>query len=567
MRNNLSCYLSLISYLLILINCNKIKKNILVVIFPGGQHKNILMKSLFDYSIKNNTDSEYEYYYDIVLHLSEKNIWEKKIKSSENLKYKLLAFGDLSNEIEKYDIDDLPKQNLFKFYQIKLRLYNQDFLDSDVIEKLKTSKIKYNLLITDRPNYISFLLSQELNIEKKMYLSMRPLPQLFYKERMFINPSFIPTLGSLFTNFLDFKQRCSNYFNHLTDRILNFLSNYEIKYLYNTYDYTYITTNEYFNENTIILIQYPIGFTYPMYFPPNIIPLNSIFLVNKYLPIKNKFTDKIDEFLVIYKSNVVLSKEILHQMKYVTLNNLINKMSDLGFIYLYDESEKEEEFEKNHKKLNNLFVLEYKKYEFNDYEHALNYLLKKNNINGLITNSNINEIFMSVYYVKPIISFGNGIYQQNINAYINKNTIGVVINNKNINNYLTYIEALKKIIQFDDDEIIGENNIYIKQCKKFSNILKKNENPRNEYLRWLNYGMENDYEDLKIAFYKESNWFVINSYDVIITAIIIIGIFNFIMYLGIKHCCLFCYELCCNSNKKNDNKENLTKKEMKPKAE
>ena len=79
--------------------------------------------------------------------------------------------------------------------------------------------------------------------------------------------------------------------------------------------------------------------------------------------------------------------------------------------------------------------------------------------------------------------------------------------------------------------------------------------------------MENDYEDLKIAFYKESNWFVINSYDVIITAIIIIGIFNFIMYLGIKHCCLFCYELCCSSSKNNDNKENLSKKEMKQKAE
>ena len=33
---------------------NKIRKNILLIIFPGGQHKNIYMKSLFDFSLDNN---------------------------------------------------------------------------------------------------------------------------------------------------------------------------------------------------------------------------------------------------------------------------------------------------------------------------------------------------------------------------------------------------------------------------------------------------------------------------------------------------------------------------------
>ena len=537
------------------------KKNILVIIFPGGKNKNIYMKELFDFSINNN--NEYDFYYDIIIHNSEKKIWEQNLINDKNKnKYTLYDYGSISDAIEKYDIDDLPKQNLFKFYQIKLRLYNQDFLDSGIINTLKESKIKYSLLITDQPNYISILCAKELSINNKMYLSMRPLPQLFYREKQFLNPSFIPSLGSEFTNLLTFKERCTNFYNYLSDKILNFLSNYEIKYLYNVYDYSYINTNNYFCQNTLILIQYPIFFTYPLTFSPHIIPFNPVSL--PYNHILNNFDNKINstiinEFINANKNNIIVSKEIFHQLEIDTLLKIILKMKDIGFIYLY---EKEEKIPKN--KINNLLILDYQKYGFNTYEKALYYLLNKNNIFGMITNSNFNEIMVSIYYSKPVISFGSGIYQQNINAYIIKNSVGVVINRNNINNYSSYIEAIKKIKKEDDDEFEEINNIYLKQSKKLSELLKLCNHPGIEYNKWVTYGMKNEYEDLKILFYEKHNWFVINNFDIIIISFIIIFIFLFSIFIFCKKImCPFC--CCCEQSsskiKKIKNVEKKVKKD------
>ena len=374
---------------------NKIRKNILIIIFPGGQHKNIYMKTLFDFSLNNN--EEYDFYYDIIIHESEKKLWVHSLNNDKNKnKYNILSYGSVSDGIEKYDIDDLPKQNLFKFYQLKLRLYNQDFLDSEIINSLKKSKTKYSLLITDRPNYIAVLCSKELLINNKIYLSLRPFPQLFDKEKLFLNPSFIPSLGSEFTNILTFKERCSNFYNYVSERILNFLSNYEIKYLYNSYEYPYINTNNYFYENAIILIQYPMILTYPLNLPPHIICLNPIALpYNNSLNYKedNFNLEEINIFINNHTNNIILSKEIFHQLKEETLSRVMLKMNDLGFIYIYDNEEKMAENE-----MKNFFILEYKKYGFDSYEKILYYLLNKNNVCGIISNSNFNEILISVYY-------------------------------------------------------------------------------------------------------------------------------------------------------------------------
>ena len=540
-------------------NEKNIKKNILTIIFPGGQNKNIYNKLLFDFSINN--DDIYDYYYDIIIHYSEKNLWENNLINDKNKdKYNLYTYGTISDGIEKYDIDDLPKQNLFKFYQLKLRLYNQDFLDSDIINNLKKLRKKYSLLITDRPNYISVLLAKELSINNKMYLSMRPLPQLFYQEKFFLNPSFIPTLGSEFTDLLTFKERCSNFYNFLSEKFLNFLSNYEIKYLYNAYDYSYINTNNYFYDNTIILIQYPMVLTYPLSFPPHIIPLNPICL--PYYKYENKLnTSKIDDFLVLYKNNIILSKEIFHQLEYETMIKVISKMNDVGFIYIYELGEKNLT-----SKMKNLLIIDYKELGFVSYERILYYLLNNNVVCGMITNSNFNEIIISIYYSKPVISYGNGIYQQNINSYVRKNSLGIVINKNNINNYLNFIEAIKKIKIEDEEELEGINNIYLKQCKKISELLRinNNYNPGKEYNKWLKYGMKNEYEDLKIVFYKNNNFFIINNFNIIIIFLIIIFIFFFLLILFIKKIlCPICCSCCCDFSSLNENKTKQKEKKIK----
>jgi len=537
---------------------NKIRKNILAVIFPGGQYKNIYMKKLFDYSL--NYNNEFDYYYDIVIHYSEKKLWEDSLNNDKyRNRYFLYTYGAISDEIEKYDIDDLPKQNLFKFYQVKLRLYNQDFLDSEVVNRLKGNKKVYSLLITDRPNYIAVLLAKELNINNKMYLSLRPLPQLFYQEKNLINPGFIPTLGSKLTDMLSFKERCSNFYNFLSERIVNFMSNYELKYLYNVYEYPYINTNIYFYENAIVLIQYPKGLTYQMSFPPHIIPLNPVAL--SYDKYENKFNNsKFDEFLNAHKNNIILSKEIFHQLKQDTLIKIMNKMNYIGFIYIYENGE--EEFKYN---INNLMIVDYKKYkEFDSYEKILYYFLNKNNICAMITNSNFNEIIISIFYSKPVISFGNGIYQQNINAYVKKNSVGIIINDNDINNYVSYVEAIKKLkAEEDDDELEGvNNNIYSKQCSKLSDLLRIfNNNPGKEYNKWLTYGMKNEYNDLKVPFSEKNNWFINNNYDIIFISFIIISIFFFILFFVLRNfiCTLFC--CCCNRSSSTPPNKNKLKKD------
>ena len=540
---------------------NKTSKNILIIIFPGGQHKNIYMKSLFDFSLNNN--NEYDIYYDIILHESEKKLWEDNLINDKNkLKYNLYSYGTISQGIEKYDIDDLPKQNLFKFYQLKLRLYNQDFLDSEIITSLKKSRKKYSLLITDRPNYISILCAKELLINNKMYLSIRPLPQLFYQEKLFLNPSFIPSLGSDYTNLLTFKERCTNFYNFISDRILNFLSNYEIKYLYNAYDYSYINTNNYFYDNTIILIQYPMIITYPLSFPPHIIPINPISLPYDYniSNINNKINlEDINQFINNYTNIIILSKEIFHELNEDTLLKIILKMNNIGFIYIFEENENKI---KNIIK-KNLFVLDYKKIGFKTYEKILYFLLNKNNICGIITNSNFNEILISVYYSKPVISFGNGIYQQNINSYIKKNMIGIIVNRNNINNYFPYIEAIKKIKRDEEEEFVETNNIYVKKCQKLSELLKLNykNHPGEEYNKWLLYGIKNEFEDLKILFYEKHNSFVINNYDIIIISFIIIFVFFYLIIMIFKlilcpFCCCCCH---CSFSTKSEIKNNIKK--------
>lgn len=77
------------------------------------------------------------------------------------------------------------------------------------------------MIISDRPNFIFYLLQNELNISQKMYLSMRPLPQLF-PNNIELNPNYIPNLGSNNLNIMNYVERCSNFFLVLMINLLIF---------------------------------------------------------------------------------------------------------------------------------------------------------------------------------------------------------------------------------------------------------------------------------------------------------------------------------------------------------
>ena len=486
-------------------------KNILIIIFPGGKNKNSLLINLFDYSIKKN--DKYDLYYDIIIHESEKNIFFNKKTKNINL----IIYGN-NFGTEKIDIDDIEKRPIFKFYQIKLRKFYQDFLDSNIISQIKNNK--YDMIISDRPNFIFYLLQNELKINQKMYLSMRPLPQLF-PNNIELNPNYIPNLGSNNLNIMNYVERCSNFFSSFNDKFINFLSNYEIKYLFNEYGYKNIKSNIDVLDS-FILIQYPFGITYPLNLPSNVKILNSISLsLYNYSDEKINFDKSFFKFIEVYSNIIVFSKDIFYFVEKNIIQLVINyyfndEESSIGFLFINNN---------NGIFRNNIFTININEEKYYNY---LNEILKIKQISILITPANINEISNSLFYNKPIISFGNGIFQKNINGYINRGMFGIVIKEEEKKNYKNIVKTINKLIDNNNDEFENDNNIYIKNAIRVSNILKSGKNPFEEYVNWINYGFEIGFENLQLNIIQKN-------YEIFFFILIIFLIAFIISILTLKY--------------------------------
>ena len=97
--------------------------------------------------------------------------------------------------------------------------------------------------------------------------------------------------------------------------------------------------------------------------------------------------------------------------------------------------------------------------------------------------------------------------------------LGIIINENEKANYKNIINSINKLIQSNNDEFENDN-IYIKNAIRVSNILKNGKNPFEEYLKWINYGFEIGYQNLELNLYERNN--EIFFYNVIIIIIIFI---------------------------------------------
>ena len=108
---------------------------------------------------------------------------------------------------------------------------------------------------------------------------------------------------------MDYSERTFNFFSSFSEKFINFLSNYEIKYLFNDYGFKYIKSNIDILD-CFILIQYPIGITFPLKIPFNVKLLNSITLDlydnNNLISFNKDFYN----FIQTYKNIIVFSKDI-----------------------------------------------------------------------------------------------------------------------------------------------------------------------------------------------------------------------------------------------------------------
>lgn len=502
--------------------------NILIVLFPGGIHKNLQIINLLTSSLTDTSLNKINY--SIIIHIGEVELFKTEIPLSLLHKFTFYTYGILS-DIETIDIDDLPKQPYFQFYQLKLRRFYQDFLDSNILAELSQKQSKFKIIISDRPNYISFLLQRLLSIENKMYLSMRPFPQLFYKIIEY-NPNYTPLLVSDMTDVMNYKERCVNFFNYLSQQLILYLSRYEIKYLFNDYGYKQIDTTNYYFNDAITLIQYPIGITFPLSLPPNVITLNAI-EVNDNNNILNKetninFNEQIKEFISLFNHIVIISKDIQYHVTKEVLNEFRNecdKKYKIGFIMLNVNNKNDLSIKDN--------TLFYEVNSITSYYNYLHYFMEIKEVAVLITPSVFRELTVAIFHKKPIISVNNGWYHENINAYVKKKMLGLIINSNNINNSKIYVQYILQLC--DNEDEIENINIYRKSAAKISIILHNSKIASNEFNLWLKYGLNSKYNLISNNAYVSQSWFAFYGYDVfIICSSVIVVLLYIILYVLIK---------------------------------
>ena len=514
-------------------------KRILVIIIPGGHSHNYVIQNLFDYTLSHEDKFKYEYH--IILHNIDSNLWEEKIKMNNN-SFTFFTYGDSLSYKESFEegIEDMTNNPTFGYsgFNKAMILNIKQFMESDILQKLKNAqqnhRQKYNedyydMIITDIPNFIHKLIIQELNIKLCLYLEPALIPQLFYPN-FELNPAYMPTIGSTYSDEMTFLERLSNSFTQTFSQIIFYLFQMYQSQLINSYGYD--MDNSVYINDAFHMFQYPLGLSFPFSIPPNWVLLNSI-TANP----ANKIEDeKLNIFLNKYKQNIYFSYGTI-------IKNIIN-LEDLIDIFKYLKN-------------NNIgVVLSIRKELMNDKEIKLlpenvyitrwldqNNLLGDKRVNLFVTHGGYNSVQESVYHGKPMIVLGIGLDHHNVASLIKKRKIGEVFQSKNLINKNSIINSIEKVINEKE---------YYDNAKKYSNIMKDLKNPREEFKYWIDFGFKNGYQSLQIPLYKyKFSWIFVNGYDVAFIWLIIFLIIVIIIkkIINCIHDCL-CGK-CENKHKKN----------------
>ena len=105
---------------------------------------------------------------------------------------------------------------------------------------------------------------------------------------------------------------------------------------------------------------------------------------------------------------------------------------------------------------------------------------------------------------------------------------GIVIKEEEKKNYKNIVKTINKLIDNNNDEFENDNNIYIKNAIRVSNILKSGKNPFEEYVNWINYGFEIGFENLQLNIIQKN-------YEIFFFILIIFLIAFIISILTLKY--------------------------------
>lgn len=491
-------------------NSEKQEKNILVLVFPGGKSHNFVMKELFDFSMKNSKNFKYNYH--ILVHNWDKDFW-----ISYKPEYKIYGFGDIPqfDLIFNSALELVRKDPVFgytKFNKAMIHILEQ-FMQSGLLESA-LRQVSFDMIITDIPNFLFKFLRTELKIKLTLYLSPPALPNLFYN--LFeINAATLPAIGTPFTDDLGFFHRLQNSVFILGTKIMFKVFMSQQVQVFKNYGYSY-TDSDVFVYDAMILIQYPPGFCFSISKPPNMVFLNYI------TPKDSKeLEDKsISAFLDKNEKNIYMSQGTI--MKNINFDEIIEifehfAKQKIGFVLSIKK-----EIADKHVFPPNVFLTNW--VNQND-------LLGDSRIHLFITHSGINSVLEAIYHEKPVIALGVSLDQVNTAGLVKARQTGIVFTSVKQLTPDNLIPAIEKILE--------KSNVYLENTKKYSKILKTNQQATEVFNYWLHYGFEIGYQHLLVRAYSHYSFIELNNLDVgfafVILALLVLYLIKKIL------ACIFCY--------------------------
>ena len=491
-------------------------KRMLIIMWPGGKTHNYVIKNLLEYVVNHQDKFFYEFH--ILVHNIDIDTWQNQIDIKDNKNIFVYGFGN-AKQFKIYlenSLNEMKNNPHFGYLNFNKGMIKniEEFLNSNLLEKLKVinQKTPFDIISTDVPNYIHVLLQQELNIKMKMYLQPPMVIQTLFRNYE-LNPSYIPAIGTSFTNEMNFFERFQNYFIQVATKIMFRIfmigqANYMKSRGYN------VPSSIHFPDSMHI-IQYPLGITFPISVPPNFIFLTSI----TSQPAKKLEDKKLDEYLNLHKYNIYMSQGTI--MKCIKKSDLINLLKylekeQIGVVLNIREDQMSDSEIKNNLP-NTIFVVRW--VNQND-------LLGDKRLKLFVTHGGANSVYESVYHGKPMVVLGVGLDQFNMASMVKSYKMGEVFQSPN----LITIDNLKNAI----NKIRFSNSYEINTIKQ-GNVLKNMKNPREVFKFWLDFVYEVGYDSLVIkAYLKDYSWLSVNGYDIAFVWIVICVLLMFLFKYLIK---------------------------------
>lgn len=478
-------------------NNNKIK-NILVIIFPGGKSHHFVMKKLFDFTLKQKNKSNFTYNFHILVHNYDKDFWEG---APEN--YKIYGFGD----IKKFDIifnkslEKVREDPIFGYDSFSKAMIHiiEEFASSKLFNVLE--KLNFDMIITDIPNCIFKFLKDNLGIKLALYLSPPAVPNLFYG-LLEINPVTLPALGSPFTDKLSFFQRVQNFFFVYGFETMGFKFMREQMNVFRQKGYK-LDTNNFFVYDALIMIQFPIGFAFNVSRPPNVIFLNHITPMEPQKLENDKSESELNKFLNIHKKNIYMSQgTIFKNIDFKRIIKIFEELSDIGFVLsIKKEVSDLYQFPKN---------VHLKKWV------NQNNLLGDKRIHGFVSHGGINSILEAIYHKKPVVALGVALDQVNTAGMVKTRETGISFFSQN--------EITPENLRSAIRDILEDNNKYLRNTLKISEVINMNKPATEEFAFWLEYGFNFGYDHLIIKAYSHLETFQFYNLDIIMLLICLLFI-------------------------------------------